>query len=171
MVPDGGGGRHKTCHLEPRRSSAAAPTHATSLNGPMEASNPHRRRRIKDSRLFALSLLFFAAAVLLLSNEYLLEGAYEQLGDLTDEDLTRAALMRDDVARADRDQMNNNNMRAGVPPGGFSERQEEPLAHLAGGGSGVDALSGSNPASVTVKHNMLNRTQEGGNNNTAIVGK
>jgi len=116
-------------------------------------------------------LLFFAAAVLLLSNEYLLEGAYEQLGDLTDEDLTRAALMRDDVARADRDQMNNNNMRAGVPPGGFSERQEEPLAHLAGGGFGADTIGGSNPASVMAKHNMLNRTQEGGNNNTSIVGK
>ena len=171
MVSDGGGGRHKSCHLEPRRSSAAAPTHATSLNGPMEAGNTNRRRRIKHTGLFTLSLLFFAAAVLLLSNEYLLEGAYEQLGDLTDEDLTRAALMRDDVARVDRDQMNNNNMRAGVPSGGFSGRQEEPVAHLAGGGSGADTIGGSNPASVMSKHNMLNRTHEGGNNNTSIVWK
>ena len=169
MVSDGGGGRHKTCHLEPRRSSAAAPTHATIPNGPMEGSNPHRRRRIKDSRLFALSLLFFAAAVLLLSNEYLLEGAYEQLGDLTDEDLTRAALIGDDVARVHRDRMNNNNMHAGVPPGGFSDGREEPLAHLAGGGSDVDTLRGSNPASVTLKHNMLNRTREGGDNSTFIA--
>ena len=137
----------------------------------MEASNPHRRRRIKDSRLFALSLLFFAAAVLLLSNEYLLEGAYEQLGDLTDEDLTRAALIRDDVARSDRDQMNTNNLRAGVTPGGFSGGREEPQAHLPGDGSGVDALSGSNPANVAVKHDMLNRTQEGGKSNSSVAGE
>ena len=56
-----------------------------------------KRRKIKRSGLFALSLLFFAAAVLLLSNEYLLENTYEQLGDLTDEDLTRAILVRDDI--------------------------------------------------------------------------
>lgn len=171
MISVGGGGRHKTCHLEPKRSSAAAPTQATSLNGPMDDNHPRKRRPIKHSGLFALSLLFFAAAVLLLSNEYLLEGAYEQMGDLTDEDLTRAALMRDDVARTDRDQTTNYNMRAGVPPGGFSGGREEPLAHLAGDGSGVDALSGSNPASVVVRHNMLNRTQEGGENNTSIAGE
>ena len=137
----------------------------------MEGSNPHRRRRIKDSRLFALSLLFFAAAVLLLSNEYLLEGAYEQMGDLTDEDLTRAALMKDDVARADRDQMNNNNMRAGVLPGGFSDGRKEQLAHLAGDGSGADTIGGSNrnPASVMVKNNMLNRTRKGVEYNTSIT--
>ena len=76
-----------------------------------------------------------------------------------------------DVARADRDRMNNNNMHAGVPPGGFSDGQEEPPAHLAGDGSGVDTLSENKPVSVMVKHNMLNRTREGGENNTSIVGE
>mmetsp|Transcript_2933 Transcript_2933/g.8532 ORF Transcript_2933/g.8532 Transcript_2933/m.8532 type:complete len:514 (+) Transcript_2933:85-1626(+) len=112
MVSDGGG-RHKPCHLEPKRSMPASGSAGTAtssshpdgdaapitvLDGPMQgnASRPNKaRRKIKRSGLFALSLLFFAAAVLLLSNEYLLEGAYEQMGDLTDEDLTRAALMSD----------------------------------------------------------------------------
>ena len=108
MVSDG---RHKPCHLEPKRSSAGGPSAtATSstggaipisvLDGTMtnNTSNANKKRRkIKRSGLFALSLLFFAAAVLLLSNEYLLENAYEQMGDLTDEDLTQAILIRDQV--------------------------------------------------------------------------
>ena len=109
----GGGGRHKTCHLEPKRSSASASAAAatsssqsaiahpiTVLGGTMANNPPNKnknKRKIKRSGLFALSLLFFAAAVLLLSNEYLLENAYEQMGDLTDEDLTQAVLMRDQI--------------------------------------------------------------------------
>ena len=128
MVSDG---RNKTCHLEPKRSSAAASAAATSatssiggaipistvLDGAM-TNNPSntnkKRRKIKRSGLFALSLLFFAAAVLLLSNEYLLENAYEQMGDLTDEDLTQAILMRDQVGGDDR-QISN----AQISPGEF----------------------------------------------------
>ena len=125
MVSDS---RHKACHLEPKRSSAAgtSATATSSTDGAIPitardgamANNPNlpnkKRRKIKRSGLFALSLLFFAAAVLLLSNEYLLENAYEQMGDLTDEDLTQAILMRDQTGGADQQVPN-----AQISPGDF----------------------------------------------------
>ena len=124
MVSDG---RHKTCHLEPKRSSAAGTSvTATSstggaipitvLNGTMTNSPSNtnkKRRKIKRSGLFALSLLFLAASVLLLSNEYLLESAYEQMGDLTDEDLTQAILIRDQAGGKE------HLMNAPIPPTDF----------------------------------------------------